>query len=128
MIYYSTSTKGFYDSTISTSIPEDAKEITDELHADLMDKQTLVGGKIVFPEDGGLPSFDPYVIDVNEQLRDHRNNLLADTDWMAGQDAPTMSQDWKDYRQALRDLPSSESPKIDDDGSLINVTWPTKPE
>jgi len=128
MIYYSTSTKGFYDSTISTSIPADAKEMTAELHADLFDKQSNVGGKIVFPEDGGLPSFEPYVVDANEQLRFHRNNLLAETDWMAGQDAPAMSQDWKDYRQALRDFPSSSSPKIDDDGSLINVTWPEKPE
>ena len=128
MIYYSTSTKGFYDSTISTSIPEDAKEMTAELHADLFDKQSNVGGKIVFPEDGGLPSFEPYVVDANVQLRTHRNNLLAETDWMAGQDAPAMSQDWKDYRQALRDFPSSSSPKIDDDGSLINVTWPEKPE
>jgi len=38
-------------------------------------------------------------------LREDRNKLLADTDWMANSDV-TMSDDWKTYRQQLRDLPS----------------------
>ncbi len=37
-------------------------------------------------------------------LRKKRNNLLKETDWMANSDV-TMSDDWKTYRQALRDLP-----------------------
>ena len=36
-------------------------------------------------------------------LRDKRNILLAATDWMAYSDI-TMSDDWKTYRQALRDI------------------------
>ena len=40
-----------------------------------------------------------------------------------------MTQEQKDYRQALRDLPSNTSnPKIDENGNLTGVTWPTKPE
>ena len=39
-------------------------------------------------------------------LRRQRNILLAQTDWMGNSDV-TMSDDWKTYRQALRDLPSA---------------------
>ena len=59
-------------------------------------------------------------------LRQERNRRIAETDWWAGQDL-TMTQDQKDYRQALRDLPSTASPSLDEQGNLTNVTWPTKP-
>jgi hypothetical protein len=36
-------------------------------------------------------------------LRDKRNNLLAETDWMANSDV-TMSDDMRTYRQQLRDI------------------------
>ena len=39
------------------------------------------------------------------KLREERNQLLVETDWMANSDV-TMSDDWKTYRQQLRDLPS----------------------
>ncbi len=39
-----------------------------------------------------------------EKVRAERDQALADTDWRAVKDR-TMSQAWKDYRQALRDLP-----------------------
>lgn len=59
-------------------------------------------------------------------LREERDRKLAETDWWAGKDV-TMSQARKDYRQALRDLPSTASPTLVN-GMLSNVTWPTKPE
>ena len=62
-----------------------------------------------------------------ERLRRKRNSKLAKTDWMTNSDAPTMSTAWKNYRQALRDLPASADPKLDSNDDLINVTWPTKP-
>ena len=37
------------------------------------------------------------------ELREQRNNLLTETDWMANSDV-TMSNDWKTYRQSLRDI------------------------
>ena len=58
-------------------------------------------------------------------LRQERNRKIAETDWMANSDV-TMRDDWKTYRQALRDLPSTASPRIEN-GQLTNVTWPTKP-
>ena len=38
-----------------------------------------------------------------EESRAQRNQLLYETDWMANSDV-TMSDEWKAYRQALRDI------------------------
>jgi hypothetical protein len=38
-----------------------------------------------------------------ENLRQERNSLLRETDWMANSDV-SMSDDWKTYRQQLRDI------------------------
>ena len=61
-------------------------------------------------------------------LRQRRSNLLAQSDWRANSDV-TMSNEWKTYRQALRDLPASATPSLDSnyDLDLTSVTWPTKP-
>ena len=59
-------------------------------------------------------------------LREERNRKLQETDWRFRSDL-SPSQEWIDYSQALRDLPSTASPKIEK-GILTNVTWPTKPE
>jgi hypothetical protein len=60
-------------------------------------------------------------------VRDHRNGLLENSDWMGNSDVQ-MSNEWSTYRQALRDLPSTASPSLDENGNLTNVTWPNKPE
>ena len=61
-------------------------------------------------------------------LRVERDRLLALTDWRASSDL-TLSTAWKTYRQSLRDLPASASPKLDSDGNLdmSSVTFPTEP-
>ena len=61
-------------------------------------------------------------------LRLERNSRISETDWRASSDL-TLSNDWKTYRQALRDLPASSSPKLDSnfDLDLSSVTWPTEP-
>jgi len=63
-----------------------------------------------------------------KRLRDYRNKLLAESDWMANSDV-TMSDAWKTYRQALRDLPSTATPVLDNTSKpgISGVTWPTKP-
>ena len=53
-----------------------------------------------------------------ELIRTERNNKLKETDWRASSDL-TMSDDWKTYRQALRDITTQSDPD--------NITWPTKP-
>ena len=56
------------------------------------------------------------------ELRFKRNQLLAETDWMANSDV-TMSDDMKTYRQALRDLPSG----LDTVEKVNAKEFPTKP-
>jgi len=61
-------------------------------------------------------------------LRQQRNQLLSATDWWVLPDR-TATQAQLDYRQALRDLTTnSPNAALDEQGNLINVTWPTKPE
>ena len=61
-------------------------------------------------------------------LREERDRLLNLTDWRASSDL-TLSDAWKNYRQALRDLPASASPSLNSDYNLdySSVTWPSKP-
>jgi len=56
------------------------------------------------------------------ELRRQRDKLLVETDWMGNQDV-TISNDWKTYRQALRDI-TKQTPT---DDALSNITFPTKP-
>ena len=70
------------------------------------------------------------------KLRRLRDKLLAESDWTQSRDV-TLSNDadWKTYRQALRDLPSTassaftnqeitpSSPPVD----MSSITFPTKP-
>ena len=62
------------------------------------------------------------------QLRYERDRKLAESDWRANSDV-TLSDDWKTYRQALRDITKSASPKLNTIGRLdfTSVTWPTEP-
>ena len=53
------------------------------------------------------------------ELRQQRNRLIAETDYLALSDA-TMTDDMKTYRQALRDLPANTT-------DPANPVWPTKP-
>ena len=62
-------------------------------------------------------------------LRIERDQKIALTDWRVLPDQ-TPSDDWINYRQALRDLPASASPKLNSGGELdfSSFTWPTEPE
>ena len=61
-------------------------------------------------------------------LRVERDRRIALTDWRAGSDL-TLASAWSTYRQALRDLPASASPKLNSsyELDLTSVTWPTEP-
>jgi len=52
-------------------------------------------------------------------LREERNRRIVTSDWMANSDV-TMADEWRTYRQALRDITESAT-------SLDDVTWPTEP-
>ena len=51
-------------------------------------------------------------------VRYERDRKLQGTDWRASSDL-TLSDAWKTYRQALRDVPTQSDP--------FNITWPTEP-
>ena len=104
----------------------------------------LVGGGLSQIADGSIVYHDGQTPPTEEQiqakitelqnaepmrlLRLERNKKLAETDWMSFSDSPTMSTEWQTYRQSLRDLPSTASPSLDEDGQLTGVEWPSKPE
>ena len=65
-------------------------------------------------------------------LREERNKLIAETDWTQLKDIDLdiiRERNWKNYRQALRDLPSKSTPKLESNGELdmTSVSWPDKP-
>ena len=64
-----------------------------------------------------LPTNDDYL----KTLRETRDLLLTQSDWTQSRDV-TLSNDndWKTYRQTLRDLPANTA-------DPSNPTWPTKP-
>jgi len=54
-----------------------------------------------------------------KDARKKRDELIAKTDWRASSDV-NMSQEWIDYRQALRDVPQQS-------GFPENIEWPVEP-
>lgn len=62
-------------------------------------------------------------------LRAERDKLISKTDWWVLPDR-TPTQEELDYRQQLRDLPSSidvSNLELNAEGLLINVEWPKNP-
>jgi len=63
-----------------------------------------------------------------ELLREERDRRLKETDWRASSDL-IIPEEWKIYRQRLRDLPAGNSPDLNSDDTLdmTSVNWPTPP-
>lgn len=87
----------------------------------------FVAGPIFTDIEGGETAAEQetaYRADVDakaaESIRTERNKKLADTDWTQLADSNANATTWGTYRQALRDLPTT-------DGFPHNVTWPTEP-
>lgn len=57
-----------------------------------------------------------------DQVRRLRDRALADSDWRALKDV-TLANPWKEYRQALRDLPQNHA-----DANSACDNWPEAPE
>jgi len=57
-----------------------------------------------------------------DEVRANREQALADSDWRAGKDV-VLPTAWKDYRQALRDLPQDH-----EDANSACDAWPQPPE
>tara|TARA_R100001510_G_C7638106_1_gene195925 strand:- start:277 stop:747 length:471 start_codon:yes stop_codon:yes gene_type:complete len=69
--------------------------------------------------------------DFEKMFRHNRNLMLMESDWTQGNDSPlsdAKKEEWKVYRQALRDMPTNKTTTyqglIDD---LSHSDYPTKP-
>jgi hypothetical protein len=56
-----------------------------------------------------------------ENIRNHRNTLLFESDWTQVSDAPVDQSVWAAYRQELRDITLQN-------GCPFNILWPDAPE
>jgi hypothetical protein len=89
---------------------------------ELKTEPILVGGSwiiewnVISKTNEEIAAYDQKVIDF---IKTERNRLLSETDWMALSDN-TLTLEWINYRQALRDVPQQS-------GFPYNVVWPTRP-
>ena len=94
-----------------------------------MTTHRLDHGNPLFPLPGGVDTdlsgderyafFEQRAAEDWKQLRDERNRLLAETDFMGNSDY-SITDAWKTYRQALRDITGTYN-------NLSEVVWPVKP-
>ena len=64
-------------------------------------------------------------------IRLERDQKLKDSDWTVMDGSPlsdSKKDEWKTYRQALRDMPQGTVPVIDIEQNIVSgLTWPTPP-
>ena len=103
---------------------------------------SYVGGELIWQDESQTrPTDDEINTKYNEWitskypmklLRDERDRLIAESDWRVIKSKETSTNiptAWKTYRQALRDLPSTQTPVLDSNSpvGISSVTWPTPP-
>ena len=115
--------KGFYFSDIHKNIPQNCIVISEEEHKNALEHMCL--GKTVSVIDGKLYFSDPVILkeDIERLVLRNRQKLLSESDWTILPDAPFTKEqkdEWKIYRQALRDITEQE-------GFPENVVFPEAP-
>ena len=114
--------QGFYLNQIEGSV-----EIDDDYWQELLDGQSQ--GKQIVSDEDGYPVLKDYpaptIEELSQRARAHRDSLLKEVvdtmnpmRWEALNEP--QKQDWRDYRQALLDVPQQE-------GFPTNIVWPTIP-
>lgn len=121
-LYVIPKTTGFYDTSIHGEMPDGAIEISSEAHAALLDAQS--SGKLI-DWSGDVPVSVDVAPQSNEELaamaRSKRDALLTSCDWTQVSDAPVDQLAWREYRQALRDVPEQS-------GFPLDIDWPVAPQ
>ena len=86
-----------------------------------------VGTGMIRDKDGNF-KYPPIPKEIKiRELRQMRDILLNESDWTQNKDVQLPNdEEWKIYRQELRDLPSKYLEKEDFD--ISNVSYPKKPE
>lgn len=119
-IYYSLSTKGFYDSDLGySSYPEDIIEITSAEYNNFLDGINRREQEVYLDDSGKLALRAKTIVVTWDDVRARRNKLLLQTDYTQLADWPGDKAAWATYRQALRDITESGEPS--------DVVWPTAP-
>ena len=89
------------------------------------------------PSASGLPTDEQIISKAKElsasnainAMRETRNMIINESDWMANSDV-TMSDEWKTYRQNLRDITTTvtdDSVRYAMGDDISHSGWPTKP-
>ncbi|EMF5211743.1 tail fiber assembly protein [Enterobacter roggenkampii] len=133
MRFFSASTTSFYDDTINNNIPDDAIEITDELHTEIFDGQR--SGKIITVGNGGLPALAEQLPLTHEELVSQANakklslRTRADSEiaWrqyavdagIATTDEVDKLDEWNKYRVLLMRIDTSKAPEIEWPDNII---------
>ncbi|WP_371356105.1 phage tail protein [Pseudomonas chlororaphis] len=129
MLFTSKTTRNFYDSTVSTDIPDDAVEISIDAHAALFDEQVATGKVIEWGDDGHPFLADPSPPSPEDSAageRHWRDAQLLSTDPLVSRHrdeveegaettlTPAQYSELQAYRRALRNWPETgEFPLID---------------
>lgn len=120
-IYYSLSTKGFYDTDLGySSYPDDIIEISAAQHAEFLTGINSLNKEVYLQQSGNLSLRTKEVVITWEDIKSKRNKLLLQSDYTQTLDWPGDREAWATYRQALRDLTVTYT-------DPIAVVWPTPP-
>lgn len=108
---------GFYTEEIHKNIPQPNIELNEEEWQQALSKNY----KVI----NGIHTYSPFIQnqqEILENIRTTRNALLIESDWTQGVDSPLSEEkknEWKNYRQELRDLTDLED--------ISTIVWPVKP-
>lgn len=108
-MFYSATTGGFYDPEINKNgMPSDVVEITDELHASLLEGQAT--GLIIAADENGAPYLAEPQPPTPQEIQERKNRearaYLASTDWYVVRFAETgrpIPDEVREAREAARD-------------------------
>jgi len=110
---------GVFPVTVQNAPQVDARtqKVVPDPQPSFVDGVWKAGYVVVYNTPEEIAEFD---VSLASGVRNQRDSLLSQTDWMALSDVP-MSTAWSTYRQALRDITARE-------GFPHSVVWPTEPE
>jgi hypothetical protein len=119
MLYYSKTTRGFYDSSIHTpgQIPSDAVALTAAEYRSVLEAQSR--GKVIEPDDNGKPvAVDPPPLSaerLSALLKRQALDVLSHSDitiLRCVERGVTVPGEWVTYRQKLREIVSTGTGEI----------------
>lgn len=100
--------------------------LASSLSTGLADMKKMIDGVLMDMDEDDIAQYEFMRAEIEAQKgtfeRNHRNALLATTDWTQLPDVPEAIRDaYTAYRQALRDVPAQE-------GFPNDIVWPELPE